>query len=506
MPTRQSPKQIVMDPFLDWYSVWAGNVGYEDDGRAWATDTPSGVRLSVQTPEISEPVLAADEPWEQPTLAGASKVLREDGKSRMWYNVSPVEERREAIVCYAESDDGYEWEKPSLGLCEFGGNKDNNIVYKGTLGSVFRDPRAQEDERYKAIVRRSTVRYQGKTLQGNDWVDLKQDLLARGLTEGEIWQKEVVITGSIYGSVSPDGLRWKQIEKPFMEARENPWDANYDTDREAYVAHFVPVYGGRRCISRAETKDFRRWHFTQHILRPDGQFSPSDDFYSSCNTPYPGGRYVLDFYAFQNAGEYHLMFPSVFHRDRDVVEPYLAVSRDDLNWVWPEMKPIIPREKEGAEEEGQIYMTPDLVPFDDTRWGMLFTTTSTNHNDQPASDASCVYRLAFWQCDRLVAIEAVVEGHFTLVPRICKGNRLVLNYKTATNGWIKAELIDPALFPPSKLEALKGFGFEECEPLRGDSLEGEVRWKGNTDLSRLKDQHICVRIRMFKAKLFALSI
>src|SRR3712207_6984068 len=31
-------------------------------------------------------------------------------------------------VCYATSDDGLNWERPKLGLVEFNGNKENNLV------------------------------------------------------------------------------------------------------------------------------------------------------------------------------------------------------------------------------------------------------------------------------------------------------------------------------------------------------------------------------------------
>ena len=509
MTTRVGSAQ--MEPFLDWYGIWAGNVGYGEDGCAWATDTPTGVGLSVQKPEISEPVLTADRAWEKPGLSVASRVLREAGKFRMWYHVAPEEPSQPGIACYAESDDGYEWSKPRVGLHEFNGTMDNNIVSESELGSVFVDPTGGSDERYKALVRRSHVIYRGTKVEGDDWVTLKQELLAKGLREGEIMQKEVVMAGTIYGFVSPDGIRWRQLQEPLAEqVIEAPWDANYDADSGTYVAHFVPAYGGRRSLSRSETRDFRCWPSPRHILRPDGQFSPCDDFYNSAYTPYPGAGYLLDFYAYQNSGRYHLMFPSVFHRDRNVVQPYLAVSRDGLNWVWPELRPIIPLEKQGAEEEGQIYATPDLLPFADEKWGLLFTTGRTNHHEtlyhKPDRWDPGEYRLAFWTRDRLVALEAIVEGSATLVPRVCRGERLLLNCKTGANGWIKAELIEPSLFPPIRVTALEGYSFLECEPARGDSLGTEVRWNGSPDLSKLRGRHVCVRLRMFKAKLFALSI
>ena len=34
------------------------------------------------------------------------------------------------LTCYAESHDGITWTRPSLGLFEFKGSKDNNIVCK----------------------------------------------------------------------------------------------------------------------------------------------------------------------------------------------------------------------------------------------------------------------------------------------------------------------------------------------------------------------------------------
>ena len=60
-------------------------------------------------------------------------VLRENGKYRLWYvavdddveNKMPYSRWRAA---YAESDDGVHWTKPNLGLVEFRGNKDNNLI------------------------------------------------------------------------------------------------------------------------------------------------------------------------------------------------------------------------------------------------------------------------------------------------------------------------------------------------------------------------------------------
>ena len=64
-------------------------------------------------------------------------VLRHEGRFRMWYVAADRESFRAFStqgvmtgwrVAYAESEDGVHWRKPSLGLVEYAGNRDNNLV------------------------------------------------------------------------------------------------------------------------------------------------------------------------------------------------------------------------------------------------------------------------------------------------------------------------------------------------------------------------------------------
>ena len=62
-------------------------------------------------------------------------------------------------LCYAESADGVHWERPNLGLVEYRGSGDNNILGPAVhdpvrqagwnAGTVFRDPTAPPEQRYK---------------------------------------------------------------------------------------------------------------------------------------------------------------------------------------------------------------------------------------------------------------------------------------------------------------------------------------------------------------------
>lgn len=62
-------------------------------------------------------------------------IVKVDGRLHMWYNGGhgPTDSstgfiRARFAPCYAVSDDGIHWEKPSLGLVTFNGSKDNNLV------------------------------------------------------------------------------------------------------------------------------------------------------------------------------------------------------------------------------------------------------------------------------------------------------------------------------------------------------------------------------------------
>jgi len=60
----------------------------------------------------------------------------------MWliYTGKHTGRRREMGISYAISHDGIQWEKPSLGIVDFQGSKQNNIVWRAPHGSgIFKD-------------------------------------------------------------------------------------------------------------------------------------------------------------------------------------------------------------------------------------------------------------------------------------------------------------------------------------------------------------------------------
>ena len=136
-------------------------------------------RLTLGSPQKREKVLTLDKPWEG-DYCGYYNFFFDDqypgfdgkhpgGVYRMYYlgrrsNYSVSQFKKEdidggVVVCYAESADGINWVRPSLGIFSWNGNMENNIVLDKTIHPdidnfyVFRDdnPDCPADEKYKGI-------------------------------------------------------------------------------------------------------------------------------------------------------------------------------------------------------------------------------------------------------------------------------------------------------------------------------------------------------------------
>ncbi len=133
-------------PLLDWFYVHAGYVNYKK-GYAEQWDVPQGIEIAVQPAEKSDPLVLPDRPWEQAGIGSTSGTYKKDGKYVMHY------QSYNGYRCIAQSRDGFNWTKPDLGLVEFQGSKNNNIIYSGpgSSGHIFEDPSAPPSERFKLV-------------------------------------------------------------------------------------------------------------------------------------------------------------------------------------------------------------------------------------------------------------------------------------------------------------------------------------------------------------------
>jgi hypothetical protein len=110
------------------------------------------IDLKLNDPMAREVVLRADKPWEGQSMTYPC-VFKDGDKFRLYYRASgpPVGsppkreegDKRQMIWSFtalAESSDGIHWTKPTLGVVDFQGSKQNNLIWPvaGQSGSSFR--------------------------------------------------------------------------------------------------------------------------------------------------------------------------------------------------------------------------------------------------------------------------------------------------------------------------------------------------------------------------------
>lgn len=121
-----------------------------------------GAQRRLHHPQPREIMLVTDQPWEGNGVNYVT-VFRDADRYRMYYRGANEVYTKDSytathreVVCLAESPDGVHWKRPNLGLVEFNGSRENNIVWDG-LGAhnftpfVDPNPAVLPAAKYKAL-------------------------------------------------------------------------------------------------------------------------------------------------------------------------------------------------------------------------------------------------------------------------------------------------------------------------------------------------------------------
>ena len=145
--------------------------------------------------------------------------------------------------------------------------------------SVFKDPSAPEEERYKMVFQGSSALPEHtehrRTVLKAFLRDHRDDLDPTALCS-ESDPDVPTIAFARYGALSFDGIQWKVLRDPLMIIRSDAQDVvYYDTNRESYIWFLKSQwYDCRRSIGRAETKDFWCWPLAETVLHPGPDLLP----------------------------------------------------------------------------------------------------------------------------------------------------------------------------------------------------------------------------------------
>ena len=464
-----------------------------------AVEEMDGVTRTLHQPNKKGPVIRPDSSRRQTRLQSRSvpQWNPEKGVWEWWYwtghKVPPHGHRGETsldLMTYATSTDGISWEKPSLGLFEWNGSKDNNIAFDPEAGGrslyhVIRDEAEQDAQRrYKGLFGRSD---------------------------------------RVLG-VSPDGFNWTMLDTPPIPSQD---ESHFLLDESTglYLAFVKHRTEWGRSVWVASSHDFVDWTEPRLVFHSDkvdqenrrkrvrrvvddpAYLTPAlvDDVdriaevYQMAVMPYEG---------------LYVGFPVLFNPAAAIPQPYgnytalnqveLAISRDLYHW--------------DRVADRQLFIGVD--PWDGVNYGTtqnLLCGRPRIHQDReiwvyynalrfraPKAILDEKYRkydddggalnLATLRLDGFVSLDAQGEGTILTKPFAAGGGALYVN--AVAEGGIRAEMLDAATMQP-----LPGLSLDRCNAVSGDHLWAQVTWAGQQALH--SERTIRVRFHLRDAQLYA---
>jgi hypothetical protein len=407
-------------------------------------ETTGDVQQQLMRPEPKEVVFVADESWEGNT-SGYYTFFQDGDAYRMiyrgWQHDSQKKAAHKEITCYAESNDGIHWTKPDLGLFEWNGSKQNNIVWLGPGShnfTAFRDdnPAATADSRYKAF--------------GGG-------------------------RGGLLPFQSSDGKRWQLMrEKPVIThgAFDSQNLAFWDTDRREYRAYWRYFGNGVRSIRTATSKDFITWSHEADLSYSDG--TPVEHLYTNAIQKYARAPHLF------------IGFPTRFEPKSQQVEPILMTSRDGRVFH-RYAQAVIPRTAPKDRNHNRSnYMAWGMLQLPGKPNEISVYATENYYEPTPGRLRRFVYRV-----DGFVALRAgSTGGKMTTKPVRFQGERLLLNYVVRSEGNLIVEALD-----------VTGKVIGTSKPLHGDVIDAPVAWA--TD-PKFRQGVVQLRFTLKNADLFSL--
>jgi hypothetical protein len=484
----------------------------------------SSAELRLHSPVPREVVLVHDAPWEGNATANHC-IVAEEGRIRLYYRAGNLTTHQGQLQvgpeswCVAESRDGIRFERPNLGLVEFAGSKNNNIVVSRLLAeswsclvgapAIFLDanPRVSASQRYKTFL---TTR----------------DPL--GLTLGS----------------SADGLTWR-VEHPQPGITLGAFDSQnvcfWDSTRQEYRGYWRSYTGGVttarewrpdgvRAIRTGTSQDLREWRNIEDIAFVD---SPTEELYENGIAPYPRAPHLFLGFPLRyvdRAGAPSTSDPNGGDR---------AGAERVANWP-PSLKRLPDRasrearagvsERFGSALTDILFMSSrDGVRFH--RWSEAFLrpgpertgTWNYGHNllawnllETPSSLPGAASELSFYAAEGYWTTQATSLRRYTLRldgfvslhaggkpgelltrPLKFTGGALSVNFATSAAGGVRVELQLADGTP------LPGFRAEDCDELFGDSVDRIVTWRGSSDVGPHAGKPVRLRLICVDADVYS---
>lgn len=451
--------------------------------------------IKLHKPQYRGTGFVFDAPWEG--SISYTHIVKIDNKYRMYYMAGANEKYH---VCCLLSDDGQNWMRPKLGLREFDGSFDNNIVITSDdielLDNfyVFYDTTGN-GAKFKAL---------GRIVAKNP---VKDD------EELWFWQSDDGFNFTCGGKVTAIGafdtlntVHWEEENQRYvcyirgfhLETGELLNNGGWDNDGVSI-----------RDVRVLYSKDFAEWTHPEILKYVDEDGEPGEDMpmYTNNVLPYYRGEHIK--VGFPTRYTEHKEWTDNFEKlcDKDIrkkkMEKHkldrigLAVtdclfmcSRDGINWTRFNEAFLTP----GPEHSigwayGDCYPTMGFIEIPGDHNGsdkQLCITTQIGHNcDIPETSLKYTMR-----------IDGYVSRHATYKPQkvvtktfIFEGDTLEMNFATSAAGYMYITLTDE-----------DGNSIKSCK-IFGDKVDRIIGFDG--DLSEFSGKPVVMKIDMSDADVYS---
>ncbi len=451
---------------------------------------------------LPEPAIVGDACDQWPHLFGSVVFDPQEKLYRMWYSSI-----REGMY-YAESRDGRVWRKPKLGLCDFNGSKDNNLVMSGvSLPNVILDPSDNDPAgRFKLFAWDHA--YYNK--------EPKNDR-ANGHTLFR----------------SQDGVHWKPAGKGVPGSLMAPEDrcANFitpdtnqviwDSIANRYLVTFR-TYPKRWALGEFEEGRRRSIGITM-AERVTGPWQPivtclvadrEDDraaARSMRDVPAEWSRWA-ELYSMPTFtyGNHYIGLLSLIHVTRSPDDKttaanvpgggdlQLTFSHDGTTWHRPPGRPTLIAASSAADLHPTYAACSPPLEMGDEAW-IYYAEANASH--PTANEPRSQIRAATWRKDGFASLATTgnTQGVLTTPALAFTGGKLQLNVDVEQGGEVRVELLKADGMP------IAGFAASDCDPVDpgNDGVSRVVSWQGQSDLSRFPFKTLCLRISLKNGRIYA---
>ncbi|MBT4693383.1 MAG: hypothetical protein HOB73_08575 [Planctomycetaceae bacterium] len=448
-------------------------------------------RFQLHSPTRREIAIQYKEPWEG-NASGYSTIIQDSDVYHMFYrghkyivDDKQLRQAQSEVTCYAHSSDGIHWIKPKLGLFDWRGSKENNIVFLGSPEThnfapfIDANPNCPDDERFKAI---------GGTV-----------------TSKGLWTFK-----------SADGIHWSRKSDKAVVTK-GAFDSHnacfWDTKSNRYVMYVryfsEGAFKGLRSIGVAFSTDFETWTDPVGITYPN---SPPQQMYTNQVLPYYRASHILvgfpTRYVARKLNDHGKTLEPLALRDKltiayercatDLTDGIFMASRNGQSFRrWDEafLRP-------GPEAAGHWI-------YGDNYQAYGLWETKSNIEGAP-NDISMHFSEHAWlndlhrqrrytiRLDGFVSLYAPLDGGELITkPIVFTGQQLHVNYSTSAAGSLYVELQDLDGQP------LSGFTQQDSLEHYGDSTEQVIRWKSGPNVSTLTGKPIRIRFILKDGDLYS---